>query len=113
MLLRKNLTDAMNALRRSRSLSITAFSEEVGISRSSMQALLNGTGNPRMDTVEHVAARLCLDPAVLLSGSLTRPQLDVAISLLRALDFFASFSDEEKEKFASLFLEMISMVKDD
>ncbi len=112
MLLRKNLTDTMNALRKSRGLSITAFAEEVGISRSSMQSLLNGTGNPRMDTVEHAAARLCLDPVVLLSGALSKPQLDAAISLLRALDFFASFSDEERDKFASLFLEMLSMVKD-
>lgn len=112
MLLRKSLMDTMNALRRSRGLSITAFSEEVGISRSSMQSLLKGTANPRMDTVEHVAARLRLDPAVLLSGALSAQQLDIAISLLRALDFFAAFSSEEKEKFASLFLEMLSMMKD-
>ncbi len=113
MLLRKNLTDTMNALRRSRGLSITAFSEEAGISRSSMQSLLKGTGNPRMDTVEQVASRLRLDPAMLLSGALSEQQLNVAVSLLQALDFFSRFSDEEKEKFASLFLEMLSMMKAD
>ena len=55
MTLQKNMSNMMNAIRTSRKQSIAEFSEELGISRSSTQELLKGTGNPRMDTVEHLS----------------------------------------------------------
>ena len=64
----KNLADRLNAIRKERNLSITEFSEELGIARSSLQSLLNGTGNPRTDTIEYIANQLGTDPVWLLSA---------------------------------------------
>ena len=55
MVLQKNLSAAMKVIRAARKQSITEFSEDLGIARSSLQDILNGTGNPRMDTVEYIA----------------------------------------------------------
>lgn len=63
----KTLGKNLNRVRLDRGLSITEFSEELGIARSSLQSILNGTGNPRSDTIEHIAGRLCTDYRALLS----------------------------------------------
>ena len=64
----KNLADRLNEIRKSRNLSISEFAEELGIARSSLQSLLNGTGNPRADTIEYIANQLGTDPVWLLSA---------------------------------------------
>lgn len=66
MSLRENLAHSMNIIRTARQLSICEFSEELYIARSTMQDILSGTGNPRMDTVEHIAEQLRIDPLALL-----------------------------------------------
>ena len=63
-----NLGDHLDKIRKEKGLSITAFSERLGIARSSLQAILNGTGNPRSDTIELIASRLNLDYQTLLSA---------------------------------------------
>lgn len=64
----KNLAQHLNDIRNERQLTITAFSEELGISRSLLQSLLKGTGNPRIDTIEYLAEQLHEDPIWLLSA---------------------------------------------
>ncbi len=110
MSLQKNLANAMKAFKASRHLSISDFSEELGISCSSMQTLLKGSGNPRMDTIEHIAAQLEIEPHVLLSVSFSESQLEFAMHILDSLDFFSKLSTAEREAFASLFLKMLLMI---
>ncbi len=100
----------MNALRIRRRLSIAEFSEELGISRSSMQDLLNGNGNPRMDTLEHIAARLHMEPAALFSCTFSDAQTETALLLLQSLDAFSSLSEEKRKHAAELLLELILMI---
>nr|WP_305146633.1 helix-turn-helix transcriptional regulator [Anaerovorax odorimutans] len=101
----------MNAIRTSRGQSISEFSEELGISRSSAQKLLKGTGNPRMDTVEHIAGRLEVDPLTLLSFSSSEKHLESALLLLKTLDTVSELPSEKKLKFASLFQELILLME--
>lgn len=61
MTIMRKLADALNQIRAEKGLSITAFSEELGISRSCMQMLLSGKANPRVDTLEYLVKRLDLD----------------------------------------------------
>ena len=110
MTLQKNLSNTMNALRVSRRQSIAEFSEELGISRSSMQELLKGNGNPRMDTIEHIAARLQMDPAALLSCSFSQGQMETALLLLQAIDTFPALSDEKRKRAAALLQELILII---
>lgn len=111
MTLQENLSNMMNAIRTSRKQSIAEFSEELGISRSSTQELLKGTGNPRMDTVEHIAGRLNVDPLTLLSCSYSEKQLESTLLLLKTIDAFSKLPDEKKLKFASLFQELILLME--
>ena len=106
MTLQKNLSNTMNALRVSRRQSIAEFSEELGISRSSMQELLKGNGN----TIEHIAARLQMDPAALLSCSFSQGQMETALLLLQAIDTFSALSDEKRKRAAALLQELILII---
>ena len=90
----KNLADHLNAIRLERKLSITEFSEELGIARSSLQLLLSGAGNPRADTVEFLADPLGTSPLWLLSSpqdagkpaeAMTPQQLNQLLDLLEQL----------------------------
>ena len=97
----------MNALRISRRQSIAEFSEELGVSRSFMQDLLNGNGNPRMDTIEHLADRLQMNPAALFSSSFSEGQFETALLLLQTLEVFSKLPEEERKHSAALFHELI------
>ena len=52
MELQENLSNAMNTLRKQCNLSVAALSKNVGIAKSSMQDILDGTGNPQIETEE-------------------------------------------------------------
>lgn len=67
--MKTNLAHRLREIRQQKGLSITEFSEELEIARSSLQSLLSGDGNPRTDTIEHIANRLGVDPISLLSDS--------------------------------------------
>ena len=71
MIMRDNMALRLNEIRKERGLSITQFSEELGIARSSLQALLSGKANPRTDTIEYIADKLQLNPLCLLAAPST------------------------------------------
>lgn len=64
-----------------------------------------------MDTVEHIAHRLKVDPLTLLSCSYSEKQLESTLLLLKTIDAFSKLSDEKKLKFASLFQELILLME--
>ena len=64
----KNLACKLKEIKAERGVSVTEFSEQLEISRSSLQSLLSCKGNPRIDTVEHIAQKLQIDPIVLLKS---------------------------------------------
>lgn len=65
--LRQNLASALNAIKIAQGLSLTEFAEELEISRSHLQVYLKGEGNPTMNTIEHIAERLHVNPITLIS----------------------------------------------
>ncbi|MCI8645514.1 MAG: helix-turn-helix transcriptional regulator [Firmicutes bacterium] len=67
MNLQKNFSNNMNVIHGSHSKTLTEFAEELCISRSSLQDILRGNCNPRIDTVEQIARQLGMDPLDLLS----------------------------------------------
>lgn len=111
MTLQKNLSKMMNAIRAGRKQSITDFSEELGISRSSMQGLLKGNANPRMDTVEHIATRLQVDPLSLLACPYSEPELECAFLLLQCVEAFSQLPEDKKLEAAALFHSLIKLMR--
>ena len=74
--IQKNIAAAIRAAMEERQLSLTEFSKELGIGKSSLQAYLNCQQNMRSDTIELIAERMGITPAELVSGisSADKPQ---------------------------------------
>ena len=107
MLLQQNFSNAMTVIKAARKLSITDFSAKTHVSRSTMQNILNGNCNLRMDTVEHIADRLGVHPAVLLFPNHSNSQLKFALLLLETLEAFLNLPKGRKLKAAKLFYHLI------
>ena len=110
MTLQQNLSNTMKAIRSIRKISITEFSEEIGVSRSEAQGILRGTSNPRLDTIQCIADNLNIDPLVLISSS-SETQLEVSLLLLKSFDFFSKLSSEEQKEAARLLNEFLCLIK--
>lgn len=109
MTLQQNLSNTMKAIRSIRKISITEFSEEIGVSRSEAQGILRGTSNPRLDTIQCIADNLNIDP--LLISSFSETQLEVSLLLLKSFDFFSKLSSEEQKEAARLLNEFLCLIK--
>jgi len=62
------LANQLNRIRTENGMTVTEFSAVLDISRSSLQAILSCKANPRLDTIEHIAGNLQIDPITLLSA---------------------------------------------
>ena len=107
MSLQKNLSDSLNAIHTSRHQTLTAFAEELGISRSSLQEILKGNGNPRIDTIEQIAKQLHVDPLELLSSS--EDELKVTVPLSQLIGAASHLSDEKKKELLCAFNSIVMM----
>lgn len=112
MQLQQNFSNSMKTVYANRKKTLTAFSDELGISRSSLQEILKGNGNPRIDTVEHIASRLGVDPLLLLSTSCSDEDVQLLISLFRLSDVACTLSNDKKVELASHFHAIIDILID-
>jgi len=56
-------------IKAARGQTLDELAEELEISRSQLQRYLNGTGNFTVNTVEHMATKLKVDPIALMSSA--------------------------------------------
>lgn len=106
--LQKNFSNSIKFIKASRNKSITDFSEELGIARSSLQTILKGDANPTIDTVEFIASRLQMDPLILLSTEKT--YTDSAMLIAEAIRTVALLDNEQRQRFLTLFQEMVQLL---
>lgn len=99
MALQKNLADIMTAIRAEQKKSLSEFAEELSISRSSLQDILKGKGNPTLSTVELIAEQLGADPLLLLSCP--ESEMRTTVYLAHLLDWFQQLPSEEQQEFAA------------
>ena len=92
-----------------RHLSITAFSDELQISRTALQDYLKGTGNPRVETVEYLAKRLNIEPVTLVSGIFNPTQMDILLHLFKSFEFVDKLSEDKQNQLVSFILEVIDL----
>lgn len=76
------MANILSEVKLKRSLSLTDFAKELGISRSSLQEYIHGRGDPRLSTVESLAQRLEINPAALISGEEPANSLPSAAEIL-------------------------------
>ena len=110
MTLTDNLAQQLNTIRRKRGLSVVEFAEMLGVSRSSLQSLLNGSGNPRTDTIEYIAQQLDTDPLALLSPCNPEPVSFTADVLASAICTVAKLPESQKEILQLRLLEISDMI---
>ena len=111
MVLQKNLSVIMNVIRTSRNLSITEFSEELELSRSYTQELLNGRGNPRIDTIEHIASHLRISPLDLLGCPYSEDQMEIFLLLFILARRISTLSSAKQTEFLTLFQQLLSLIQ--
>ncbi len=110
MTLHEILAGNLAAARKLRQKSLSQFAEELAISRSSLQDMLKGEGNPTLSTVELVASRLGLDPLLLLSQS--ECGACAAFRLLRFFDWFRRLPAERQREFANATETILSTLEE-
>lgn len=112
MVLHQNLSNAINTIFLERKQTLTNFARELDISRCCLHDILNGTANPRLDTVEHIAKNLNLDSQALISSSSTSNQLQFFSALLPADSVIQKLPDEKQVQFVSIITEMMNVISD-
>lgn len=109
MQLQKNLAISLGQIRAQKNKSVSDFSDQLGIARSSLQLLLQGRGNPRLDTVEYIAERLLVNPEVLLCGRNAQEQVQALEYLLRTINPVGGLPEERHRQLAILLWELLSL----
>ena len=109
MALQENLASVMRAYKQHHHQSLTEFADYLEISRSTLQEYVNGTGNPRIDTLEHLATKLDLDPMILLSGTFDQTQMKVALLLIDLVEAISQLDSAKRKRFAELFLQLTQL----
>lgn len=66
--IQRNIKYNLTAVMKKANMSLTEFAEELGIARSSLQHYLNGTSNPRADTIQLIADKLDIPVEALVSS---------------------------------------------
>lgn len=107
--IQQNVAHMMRAFKAERHKSTAEFSEELEISRSTLQEYLNGTGNPSVSMLDHIARKLEVDPMVLVSGAFSQKRVDVVLLMFRTTKVVAELPEEKRRIFARLFLRIVSL----
>lgn len=105
----QNMADIMRVIKQRENLSMTEFSEELGISYSTLQEYLNAQGNPTILMVEHIAHKLKLSPTALISGVFEPNQIEILLLLLESIQEFSHLPQHQKRQFAELLQQMIQL----
>lgn len=68
MNIQQNIANNIRKIKTERKLTLDEYAVELGIARSSLMNYLNGTANPRADTIELLAESLNVSPGSLISA---------------------------------------------
>lgn len=107
--LQENIATAIRTIMEKRNKSLTEFSEELGISRTALYDYLRGRGNPSIETLEHIAEKLGVSPAVLMTGLFDLDRREITLLLLDTIHEVAELPEAKRLRFAELFLEMVKL----
>ncbi len=106
MLLCQNLANFLKTIQLGSGKSQEELAQQLDISRAALSKLLQGMGNPRLDTVERMAKNLEIDPALLLCNPQDENGLKSLPSLLTVLHTIAQLPTQKRHRLADLLQEL-------
>ena len=109
MEIQRNMSIILNMFRSFRKQSIAEFAEDLQISRSHLQELLARKASPRIDTIDHIAEKLGVEPYVLLSASFVDAQIEVIEHLLGMIKALNDIPDDKRKEFAKLMCQIVEL----
>lgn len=107
MSVNRNIAQNIHRYKQERHLSIAELSEELGIAKSAAVNYLNGTGNPRTDTLELLAEKCGMSAAEIISAQ--PPGWERAEIEVRAARTLGSLPPEQRNKAVNLFLALVDV----
>ena len=111
MAIKENLARTLRRIKTERQLSCREFADELAIPKSSLESYINGTGNPRADTLEMLAGELNVPLAEIVSGPVSgREQAEMIIRTVKEL---SSLSPEKRERGLQLFCELMALFSEE
>lgn len=111
--MQKNMADMLRAKRQLSGQSIEEWSEELGIAPSTLQDYLKGEGNPTLKMVEHLAAKLEIDPIALVAGRVESEQYEILLMMLNTIQEVSVLPQPKRLRFAELLLAQIQLWGED
>lgn len=107
----ENMAHTMRLYMEQRNKSTAAFSDELEIARSTLRQYIEGTGNPSLSTVEHIAQKLDVDPIVLICGDREPQETSTAVRVLQASIAIAELSAEDRQCLFESFKKVVSFLE--
>lgn len=111
--IQKNVASILQLYMAEKHKTFAEFSDELQIARSSLQLYLKGEGNPTIQTIEQMAEKMEMDPAILLTGMLDLDKREIAYTLLTTLQKVGALPKEKQLRFVDLFLQMLQLWNED
>lgn len=111
MPINENLAKTIQRYKLDRDLSLSELAKEFGVARSILESYLNGTGNPRADTLELLSEKSGIPLTELVSGPPSG--LEQARIALYAAREFALLSPERRERAITLFLALVDTLSEE
>lgn len=108
-----NISDFIRRYKEERHLSMSELAEEWGIPKSSLEKYMNGSGNPRADTLELLAKKCDVSVSEIISAhSLGWERAEIAEQAAR---LFGDLPLERRNRAVKLFLALVDELseKDD
>ena len=105
----ENLAKNLRTLRAIQGCSLVHYAQQLDISKSTLQEIEHGHP-PNLDTVECIARNLNIPVSVLLSDAFTSDQSDQVVKLLLKLDWYSSWTPQDREKLLSLCTEIVRLL---
>ena len=107
--IQQNMADTIRMIMTLREKTLEEFAEDLEISRSTLQEYIKARGNPTALMIEHLAKKLDIDPAVLMTGLLDLDRREIVLLLLNAIQAVSELPEVKRIRFAELFLEMVHL----
>ena len=108
-----NLQDALSAnlsaLKRSRGQTTAELAEDLGVSRSNLQKMLNKQANPTIDTIQYMVEQIEADPLMLLFGDYSGKQHVLMLHLLQSMVLVSDLGPGQRRRLAELIQQIISL----
>lgn len=107
----ENLSAKLKALRALRGKSLEEFSEELQVSKTTLQEIESGKGNPTLVTLQLIAKNLGIPASALLGDTPDTSELLTSQLILSALSFVQSLPEERRTLVFRLFDQLVVLLQ--